>query len=584
MEKKLMIVLALSLMMLNGSLFAQIDAPSEPVIIVGDTLMVFPTFNSEEFDALNTWIAYGNQLDSLGTPVKVFELANNQTYKVSHRIVTNKPLNIVAPKPDAENAPPYVVAATDLDNEFPSFIIQNNGDITVKNIYFCGADSEAPVLGSSTQAAYIIQTSQDNSTCLIDGCYFEWMGGDGAAFSTGAAGVNLTFSNNMVFNCGSGGTAWWSTWAGYTVNMGNGDVGDIVIRNNTTMNSPGPFFIDYMGLQKSVVIEHNTVINNLIYCFFNSTWTDAELKSNIFYNCGSQGLDIQELQVDKELNWGIVYVDTLSTYGRDTTFAVQQGVDISQVEPLRKISLEDNYYGWSSEILAYWDRTDTLKEQVWMNARVAQMFADDANYPLFTESGTLSKEDVGEPGFIGGYSGAATMDSLVGFLENVIGAGGTSPTRYYYCPGEDDPQPNPALVWPLGFDLAVTNSALVGSDGKPLGDLNWYSQYAERWAPELSSAVETISTSAPAEFTLSQNYPNPFNPTTNIQYSLVKNSHVTLRVFNTMGQEVATLVDKTQNAGKYMVDFDASNLASGIYLYKLETANQSVAKKMFLIK
>ena len=584
MKTKLMIVLALSLVMMSGSLFAQIEPPTEPVIIVEDTLYVFPTYNGDAFDALNKWIDYGFSLD---TPAKIFRLANNETYKVSHRIVTDKPLHIVALKPDAENAPPLVVAATDLNNEFPAFIIQNNGDITVKNIYFCGADIEEPVLGAATQSQYIIQSTMDSSTNIIDGCYFEWMGGDGAAFSTPANGVNLTFTNNMVFNCTSGGTAWWSTWAGYTVNMGNGNVGDIVVRNNTTFNCPGPFFISYMGLQKSVVIEHNTVINNAIYTLFNSTWTDAELKSNIFYNCSVQGIDIQMLQAVDSLDWGIVYVDTLSFYGADSAYAAMQGVDITEVEPLRKISLIDNYYGWSSEIHDYWARiiADTLyKEPVWMNPRVQAMFADDANYPLFTESNTFTKEQHGEPQFAGLYGTAATMDSLVGFLENVIGGGGTAPARYYYCPGEEDPQPNPAMVWPLQYNLAIENSALVGEDGLPLGDLNWYPEYAERWDPDVLISIAEAANALPVEFKLNQNFPNPFNPTTNISFYLQKKSEVKLIIYDILGQEVTTLVDGLKAAGRHRTVFDARGLASGLYFYKLETNDNVITKKMLLIK
>ncbi|MBN2090764.1 glycosyl hydrolase 53 family protein, partial [candidate division KSB1 bacterium] len=85
-------------------------------------------------------------------------------------------------------------------------------------------------------------------------------------------------------------------------------------------------------------------------------------------------------------------------------------------------------------------------------------------------------------------------------------------------------------------------------------------------------------------FRLYQNYPNPFNPKTTIKYSLKSSGHVSLKVFNMSGQNIATLVDQIQNAGEYGLDFDASKLASGIYIYKLETANESLSRKMFLMK
>ena len=364
--------------------------------------------------------------------------------------------------------------------------------------------------------------------------------------------------------------------------MGGNPAGDIVIRNNTTMNSPGPFFINWHDLTRSLVIEHNTVINNAIYCLFNSTWTDAELTSNIFYNVGVQAVDIQMLQRDPALCWGIVNVDSLSTYGLDSAYAAQQGVDITQVEALRKLTLTDNYYGWSSEVLDYWNSADSLKETEWMSSYVEQFFAD---HPLFTESGTFSKDTHGEPQFIGGYGSAATMDSLIAYIRDVITSGtATSPTRYYYTPGEGDPQPNPAMVWPLGYNLAVGNSALVGADGKPLGDLNWYPQYAERWDPSLLTGIEQVNTSVPESYKLGQNYPNPFNPTTKIEFAIPQSGNVSLKVFNILGQEVATVINKQMKAGSYQVDFDGSKLTSGVYVYRLETPNYSVSKKMLLLK
>jgi hypothetical protein len=85
-------------------------------------------------------------------------------------------------------------------------------------------------------------------------------------------------------------------------------------------------------------------------------------------------------------------------------------------------------------------------------------------------------------------------------------------------------------------------------------------------------------------YELSQNYPNPFNPVTQIQYSLEKSSNVTLRVFDILGREVATLINENQNAGRHVVDFDASNFASGIYLYRLEAGSFIQVKKMILMK
>lgn len=88
----------------------------------------------------------------------------------------------------------------------------------------------------------------------------------------------------------------------------------------------------------------------------------------------------------------------------------------------------------------------------------------------------------------------------------------------------------------------------------------------------------------PAEITLEQNYPNPFNPSTRISYQLPARTNVTLKVYNMLGNEIRTLVDKAQSSGSYSVDFNADNLAAGVYFYCLNAGSYSVTKKMMLLK
>jgi len=88
----------------------------------------------------------------------------------------------------------------------------------------------------------------------------------------------------------------------------------------------------------------------------------------------------------------------------------------------------------------------------------------------------------------------------------------------------------------------------------------------------------------PEDFVLFQNYPNPFNPSTGIRYSLGKPQFVSLKVFDILGNEIATLVNEEKLAGEYRVDFDASSLTSGMYIYTLHTLDKHISKKMLLIK
>ena len=86
------------------------------------------------------------------------------------------------------------------------------------------------------------------------------------------------------------------------------------------------------------------------------------------------------------------------------------------------------------------------------------------------------------------------------------------------------------------------------------------------------------------EYLLSQNYPNPFNPSTTIKYQIPNAGNVTLKVFDILGREVTTLVDEFKNEGRYEVTFNASKLASGVYIYKIQSGDFVNSKKMILIK
>jgi len=134
----------------------------------------------------------------------------------------------------------------------------------------------------------------------------------------------------------------------------------------------------------------------------------------------------------------------------------------------------------------------------------------------------------------------------------------------------------------IALALAVDNNGSVFVTGQSNRDFLTI-KYSQLTGVIINESI--IST----EYKLSQNYPNPFNPSTIISFSIrenVKNemSNVKLIVYDILGNEVATLVNERKNAGSYEVEFDGSNLASGIYIYKLSTGNFSETKRMMLIK
>jgi hypothetical protein len=105
------------------------------------------------------------------------------------------------------------------------------------------------------------------------------------------------------------------------------------------------------------------------------------------------------------------------------------------------------------------------------------------------------------------------------------------------------------------------------------------------WESDVVSALEEIK-NMPIhnKYILFQNYPNPFNPVTSVEFSIPKPEYVTLKIYNLLGQEITTLVSKKLKAGSFRYEWNATGLASGVYLYKLEAGDDRKIRKMIYIK
>jgi len=160
------------------------------------------------------------------------------------------------------------------------------------------------------------------------------------------------------------------------------------------------------------------------------------------------------------------------------------------------------------------------------------------------------------------------------------------------------------LVATLGFLGVGTTDTNWNQRGYRLSDYvtpgsNIYIAFRERVADNLNDGasfsldlvevttvvgVDELGNQQPASFALSQNYPNPFNPSTMIKYAIAKPSHVTISVFNLLGNEVARLVDGFRQAGSYEVTWHADGYASGVYFYRMQAGTFSETRKLVILK
>ncbi len=128
-------------------------------------------------------------------------------------------------------------------------------------------------------------------------------------------------------------------------------------------------------------------------------------------------------------------------------------------------------------------------------------------------------------------------------------------------------------IWSVSFTDANTGTAV-----------GWYGTILRTNTGGVTAVEEYESAAIPAGFSLMQNYPNPFNPSTTIRYELPRESYVTLKVYNVLGQEVATLVNEKREAGRYEVEFDGAMQPSGLYFYRLQVGTYIETKKFLLLK
>lgn len=155
--------------------------------------------------------------------------------------------------------------------------------------------------------------------------------------------------------------------------------------------------------------------------------------------------------------------------------------------------------------------------------------------------------------------------------------------------GLNDPDDPTQPSWGGQFRReGTTHHHIDGSGGSSISRWrpDYQAEFLERadWCLDETAVDETGCDALPERFELGQNHPNPFNPRTQIEYSVPKGDYITLKAYNILGQEIASLYEGFQRAGNYTVAFDGSELASGVYLYQIKAQNFSDIKRTVLLK
>lgn len=577
-----------------------------PTLAQSDTLDITPTPVGNINEVINGDTTAGGLR---ANPERVYRLGRGFVYLVTEPIRINGPINIVAT--DGTDRPPVLAPATlpddsNIDHFFE--FIGKGAAIDIRDIYLLSIRTDQNWLGWS--AGMRIQA--DSISLKLRGVIFD-------AFSEAGIRVYANWTKVDVQDCYFRNHQHSSSWFGGQPYMTDApNAMDTVKFINNTFFANNSYSWSIRGYDKYSVFEHNTMVLGTVNPFLIRQASNIHMKNNLFYAMHAMGGNPEHVINGWFLNYpdtasSSIYrvrgTDSVSFWSQDVWGATisgpeayvdeAQGVTLAMLDPsLRTYDVRNNAYLWPQQLTDFynaWNDTVVTQDSVTLPDGSRDLLtrklyfptwiSDYAQWTLDTllagvSNITYSNNFEADPEF--DASVTDHLDNLINYVRKIAQTGGPDSTWHYPNVGSLYPP-----AWPLPENLAFSNTALqnAGTDGYALGDLNWFPDQKEQWA----TGVEEISSEIPDGFSLSDAYPNPFNPETKINFNLAKSSNVKIIVYNILGQKVKTLVNQQLNAGSYSTTWNGRDdyerqVASGVYLYSLETESFKTTKKVMLMK
>ncbi len=480
-------------------------------------------------------------------------------------------LNIVGEINPVTGHPPVIEPIVNADNTTPDpFIACDTGNVSLDGVYLLGERPDSVAITSTLISSTGNYTTIRLNHCIVDNFY----GGN----------TNLTYhegvyDNLYVTNCEFRNVQsyMWAKGALYW-EMTKGPVDTLWYENNTFFSVNGSYF-GSNWYAEYIRFDHNT-------CFLGSgppmkvqQAVNEDIENNIFYGLIAHAGDMTQdttNQFGGKVDYpNIVVLDTLGAL-------TQPPFNLTEAD--RHVNVMNNVYCWPSALVNFWtsynDTThDPLTPPVFMDSTTQYLFAHEPGGSHLV----AANNDSVNPGFSSTLTTPALAD-LVKYEELIWSNNDASDyfwTQLPTYPGNlfAGVPKNWAQTqgYPVPENLTYSDKALLtaGTDGKPLGDLNWY---------PTATPVYQIHSDVPNRFALSQNYPNPFNPTTEIKVTLNRPGTMSLKVYNVLGELVDVVSEGYKAAGAYTFNVNMDRFASGVYFYTLREGSSSITRKMLLLK
>jgi hypothetical protein len=559
---------------------------------------------------LNTAIAERISAGTLSNTV--FRLKPYGLYVLTSTITVpaGKKLTIVAPDPGStqETAPP-MICWTASQGVTTTYNFDCYGDVYMKNVWLLYATTNTEGVGTQVGSAFVIDedTTDHVNVGKFDNVIFDYapIGPGGGSVTVQATHARLTFENCYWRNCTDTHFRYYGRAVSFIYNTTGWHIDSLSFVNTTFANMGYVYMQEGAEYADYVKFNHCTFLNTIQFTLESGWWWWLSMTNCVFVNpfmFGHLPGTGNTAEADNSTPaGGAVNIDSIGSANFSFT--------VPFTESQRHILFANNSYyvdKWLRDYMAprsasnptggnpYSDTASYAnipQPMPYMSAKTLRFFNDKAVWPYISLKDVYDGVD---PGFL------IPPTNIVGIKSFLLRKWtDNSDTTWAFDPNSDVNQ-----IWPMNEQLRYSNATLktAGMGQFPLGDLyrwwknipsnytNWKAQAATEnqtitdWLTNGVTGVEEEAVGLPLGIELSQNYPNPFNPTTHISYSIPQTSHVTLKVFNVLGMEVATLVSGVQDSGNHEVTFNASQLSSGVYFYRLQAGNVSTTKKMAFMK
>ncbi len=544
----------------------------------------------------------------------VFKLELNGYYVLTDSILipAGQHLTIVAPEPGLtqETAPPQILC-TSAEGEWGDFntpfrmMFKCFGNLTLKNIWLLYANTHGWQV--TTDITFIrdslnIDKQYGNFENVIFD-YSRYGSKVGGAVTIESSKFIGTFKNCYWKNCTDQHFRYYGRAVSFPYNSTGWHIDTLSFENCTFANIGYVYSQEYENSADFVLFNHCTFLNVVMYSLESGWWYKLAVTNSIFSNTYMYG-DIPASHwysppySFNEPVGGTIRIDSVSTFGFKVPFTDRDRHILFancsyNIDKWLKDWMYDNPY---SIDLRIHDLIDEIPEPQPMLSPGTLKFFDSAEngQKVFPYMNRRSLYNSIDPGLILPPTDTVAIKKFLYFR--------------WYCSCDTSwswkPDNSINRLWPLEENLAYTNQELktAGMGGFPLGDLFhwWPAEYSQWKAQEenenarisywLNEGKDSIFTDIKKEntgdekFVLLQNYPNPFNPVTNIQFRTADFGLVTLKVYDVLGREISTLINEEKSRGNYIIKFDGTGLASGIYFYQLRSGKFLETKKFLLLK